>query len=62
MKQTLLATGTSLLLAPVAVAHPGHDHATTPGGELHHLLWIGLGLAVVIGISVWAYRKSRSGK
>ena len=62
MKKTLLTTALSLLLAPVALAHPGHDHTHTPGGELHHVLWIGLGLAATAGAMLWAYRRSRHGR
>lgn len=62
MKKALFTTVLSLSLTPLAMAHPGHDHTYSPAGELHHLLWIGLGVVAVLGLGAWMIRRSRRGR
>ena len=54
---TRLTTAAVALLAaaPTALAHPGHDHAATVGGEWHHLLWLALPAAA--GVAAWVFRE-----
>ena len=41
------------------LAHPGHDHSFSLGGEWHHLLWIAGGL-IVAGCITAMLSKQRS--
>ena len=64
MKKLASLMAFALVSAP-ALAHPGHDHTGAPGGESHHLLWLG-GVAVtmvvvgiVLSVKVRAKRERR---
>lgn len=56
MTTRLTTAATALLVAaPAALAHPGHDHSATVGGEWHHLLWLALPLAA--GVALFVFRE-----
>jgi LPXTG-motif cell wall-anchored protein len=41
------------------LAHAGHDHTWTLGGEAHHLLWIAAGIATFAVGLYFVLRKKR---
>ncbi|BAJ02689.1 hypothetical protein [Shewanella violacea] len=61
MKQKLTAALTlvsSLLIAPAALAHAGHDHAHWSSSMIH-LLWI-LPAVAALGLAITMYRRKKS--
>ncbi len=58
--KTFFTLFTTCLIAAPALAHPGHDHAGAPGGEQHHLLWIGLAIAAIAAVCLAVSRRARS--
>lgn len=60
MKRICLSALSALALAPAALGHPGHDHAYTPGGEQHHLVWALAAAAAIVTVAALVYRRFRS--
>ncbi|AQS36780.1 hypothetical protein Sps_01615 [Shewanella psychrophila] len=61
MKQRLSAALTfvsTLLIAPAALAHPGHDHAHW-SSSMVHLLWI-LPAVAALGLAISMYRRKKT--
>ncbi|QFU22326.1 hypothetical protein FM038_009250 [Shewanella eurypsychrophilus] len=61
MKQRFSAALTSvstLLIAPTALAHPGHDHAHW-SSSMVHLLWI-LPTVAALGLAITMYRRKKA--
>lgn len=56
MKTLLALTLTAILTTP-ALAHSGHDHSSTLGGEAHHVYWFVVPVIVALGFV--AYRALR---
>lgn len=59
MKRLLTLMTTTALASAPALAHPGHDHSGAPGGEQHHLLWVGLAALVVAAAAVAAVARRK---
>ncbi|MPY21693.1 hypothetical protein FM037_17725 [Shewanella psychropiezotolerans] len=61
MKQRFSAVFTfisTLLIAPTALAHPGHDHAHW-SSSMVHLLWI-LPAVAALGLAITMYRRKKA--
>ena len=61
MKQRFSAALTfisTLLIAPTALAHPGHDHAQW-SSSMVHLLWI-LPAVAALGLAITIYRRKKT--
>ncbi|MCJ8303742.1 hypothetical protein [Shewanella sp.] len=61
MKQRFSAALTfisTLLIAPMALAHPGHDHAHW-SSSMVHLLWI-LPAVAALGLAITIYRRKKT--
>lgn len=56
MKTALTLALTAFFAAPV-LAHSGHDHSSTLGGEAHHVYWFVVPVIVALGFV--AYRALR---
>lgn len=60
--KTAITTLALTLSANAVLAHPGHDHTYAAGGESHHLILIGAGIALVVALGVWMFRRARRSK